>query len=570
MRPCISAWPHLFIAGKMSVMRKIFLLITLVLLVQACQKQVMKPAQGKSTFQFRGLTIDTVTTGPYYGVSLQPAIGVRFSAPVSRSSALQNLQLRSVPGTIISSQQTYARGDSEVILQPSSALIPITGYNIYLGSDLVSRAGDTISNSLQTTEFITTIDTSDKYPRISDSSLLTLVEQQTFRYFYDFGHPVSGMARERSTSGDIVTTGGSGFGVMALLVGIQRNFISRAEGMARITEIVSFLTNDAHRYHGAFPHWMNGTTGATIPFSTQDDGADLVETSYMMEGLLCARQFFNSATDAGEISLRNSINGLWNAVDWSWFRQGNQNTLYWHWSPDFGWASNQQVNGWNEALITYVLAASANNDSIPRAVYDNGWAKNGAIRNGNTYYGVTLPLGTALGGPLFFTHYSFLGMNPLGLSDAYANYWTQDTAHAQINYRYCVANPGHYNGYGPDCWGLTASDDNFSGYSAHSPTNDLGVISPTAAVSSLPYTPIQSMNAIRFFYYKLGDKIWSSYGFTDAFNLTQIWFDNQYLAIDEGPEIVMIENYRSGLLWNLFMSCPEVQRGLKQLGFQAP
>jgi len=357
---------------------------------------------------------------------------------------------------------------------------------------------------------------------------------------------------------------------MAILVGIQRNFITRTEGMARISEMVSFLSDSAKRYHGAFPHWMSGSSGATIPFSTQDDGADLVETSYLMEGLLCARQYFNSATDSGEIHLRTAINALWNGVDWNWFRQGNQNTLFWHWSPDFGWSSNQQINGWNEALITYVLAASASTDSIPKAVYDQGWARNGGIRNGNNYYGVQLPLGPDLGGPLFFAHYSFLGLDPLGLSDAYANYWDQDTAHAQINYRYCVANPAHYNGYGPACWGLTASDDNFTGYSAHSPTNDLGVITPTAAISSLPYTPVESMNALRFFYYKLGNKIWGSYGFVDAFNLTQIWFDNQFLAIDQGPEIVMIENYRSQLLWNLLMSCPEVQRGLKQLGFQEP
>ncbi len=234
------------------------------------------------------------------------------------------------------------------------------------------------------------------------------------------------------------------------------------------------------------------------------------------------------------------------------------------------WSTNQQINGWNEAMITYVLAASANSDSIPKAVYDNGWAANGGIRNGTAYYGITLPLGPHYGGPLFFAHYSFLGINPNGLSDAYANYWTQDTAHAKINYDYCVANPQKYNGYSPQCWGLTASDDNISGYSAHSPTDDLGIISPTAAISSLPYTPTQSMNALRFFYYTLGDKIWGQYGFVDAFNLSNIWFDADFLAIDQGPEIVMIENYRSGLLWNLFMSCPEVKRGMTNLGFQSP
>jgi len=415
------------------------------------------------------------------------------------------------------------------------------------------------------------IDTSDpdKFPRISDSALLTLVQEQTFTYFWDFGHPVSGLARERATSGDVVTIGGSGFGVMAILAGIQRNFITRPQGLARIQTMVNFLSTRVQRYHGAFPHWLNGATGATVPFSTQDDGADLVETAYLVQGLLAARQFFNSGADPAEATVRDSINSIWKGVDWSWFRQNGQNTLFWHWSPNYNWSTNQPINGWNEALIVYVLAASAPVDSIPRTVYDNGWAGNGAIRNGNSYFGVQLPLGPAGGGPLFFAHYSFLGINPNGLSDAYANYWTQDTAHAKINYNYCVKNPSAYKGYSSECWGLTASDEQ-NGYSAHSPANDNGVIAPTAAISSLPYTPAESMNALRFFYYKLGDKIWGRYGFTDAFNLTTGWYDSDFLAIDQGPEIVMIENYRSGLLWDLLMSCPEIKTGMKRLGFSSP
>ncbi|HEY4155487.1 MAG TPA: glucoamylase family protein, partial [Puia sp.] len=410
----------------------------------------------------------------------------------------------------------------------------------------------------------------NKFPPVTDSALLTLVEQQTFKYFYDFGHPVSGLARERNSSGDVVTTGGSGFGIMSLLVGIQRNFISRASGLARLRLIVDFLSTKAQRYHGAFPHWMNGATGETVPFSPQDDGADLVETSYMLQGLLCARQYFNNTSDPDETALRDSINSIWQGVDWQWFRQNGQDVLYWHWSPDMGWAINMKISGWDEALIVYALAASAPAGAISKTVYDNGWAQNGTMRNGNSYYGITLPLGPPLGGPLFFAHYSFLGINPAGLSDAYANYWTQNTAHAQINYKYCVANPMGYYGYSNLCWGLTASDDNISGYSAHSPTNDLGIISPTAAISSLPYTPTESMNALKFFYYTLGDKLWGEYGFVDAFSLSDPWFADSYLAIDQGPEIVMIENYRSGLLWNLFMSCPEIKTGMKALGFQSP
>jgi hypothetical protein len=230
---------------------------------------------------------------------------------------------------------------------------------------------------------------------------------------------------------------------------------------------------------------------------------------------------------------------------------------------------NMKITGWNECLLAYILAASSENYAIGKTVYDNGWAKNGAIKNGKSYYGITLPLGENLGGPLFFAHYSFLGINPSDLSDAYANYWLQNTAHAQINYNYCVSNPLKYNGYSESCWGLTASDIQ-NGYTASSPANDVGVIAPTAAISSLPYTPQQSMNALKFFYYKLGDKIWGQYGFKDAFSLHNIWFADSYLAIDQAPQIVMIENYRSGLLWNLLMSCPEIKTGMKNLGFQSP
>jgi hypothetical protein len=313
---------------------------------------------------------------------------------------------------------------------------------------------------------------------------------------------------------------------------------------------------------------MSGSTGAVVPFGQNDDGADLVETSYMIMGLLCARQFFNGA-DAAETNLRADINLLWNGVEWDWFRQNGKKVLYWNWSPNSGFAVNVPIQGWNETLITYVLAASSPTHPIPKPVYDSGFARNGAMVNNNSYYGYQLPLGPPSGGPLFFEHYSFLGINPNGLSDAYANYVVQTRNHSLINYSYCVANPKHWFGYSDSCWGLTASDIP-NGYTASSPTNDVSVIAPTAAISSLPYTPTESMKALKFFYYVLGDKLWGQYGFKDAFSLQNLWFANSYLAIDQGPIVVMIENYRSGLLWNLFTSCPEVKTGMLSLGFTAP
>ena len=407
---------------------------------------------------------------------------------------------------------------------------------------------------------------------LSDTALLTLVQKQTFRYFWDFAHPVSGMARERSNPAfgygdEVVTTGGSGFGVMAVIVATERGWITRDSAARHLLKMVRFLIK-ADAFHGAFPHWLNGATGKVIPFSRKDDGADLVETSYLFQGLLCARQYFNR-DDATESELRSRINSMWEDIEWNWFTRGGQEVLYWHWSPNNGWSMNFPVRGYNECLIMYVLAASAERYPVTAAVYHNGWARSDFFKNGKVFYGFKLPLGFDYGGPLFFSHYSFLGLDPTNLSDRYANYWEQNTNHTLINRAYCIDNPKKFKGYGENCWGLTASD-NFEGYNAHAPNNDLGVITPSAALGSFPYTPEYSMKALKHFYFDLGSKIWGEYGFVDAFSETKNWYAGNYLAIDQGPIIVMIENYRSGLLWKLFMSCPEIHKGLKKLDFNSP
>lgn len=501
-----------------------------------------------------------------FDVKRTPAIQLFFNGKIDKSTAASAISLVGGSGTA-PVNASYTNGDSALLIQPSSPLEGMTKYIFTLSNTLKAITGAMLSSGT-TFGFITSIDSSRKFPTITDDSLLTLVQKQTFKYFWDFGHPVSGLARERNTSGDVVTSGGSGFGIMALVVGINRSFITRAGGLSRMKTIVDFLKNKAQTFHGAYPHWLNGSTGAVVPFSNLDNGADLVETSYLMQSLLTARQYFNG-NNADEATLRSDINDIWNAVEWDWFRKGGQNVLYWHWSPTNNWAINMQIKGWNEALITYVMAASSPTHSIPKIVYDEGWASNGSIRNGKSFYNTNLPLGPDYGGPLFFSHYSFLGINPNGLNDAYANYFEQNKSHAEINNKYCIANPGHYFGYSDSAWGLTASDIQ-NGYTASSPTNDVGVIAPTAALSSFPYTPVESMKALKFFYYVLGDKIWKDYGFVDAFSLKDVWFADSFLAIDQGPIIVMIENYRSGLLWDLFMSCPEVKSGMKALGFQSP
>lgn len=414
-----------------------------------------------------------------------------------------------------------------------------------------------------------------------DEKIFTDVQRTTFQYFWDGAEPNSGLARERFHMDNVypqndkmvITSGGGGFGVMAILVGIERGFITRKQGVERMERIINFLET-ADRFHGAWPHWWNGETGKVKPFSKKDDGGDLVETSFLLQGLLCVRQYFKDGSEK-EKSLAARIDKLWKDVEFDWYRNNNKNVLYWHWSPNFGWEMNFPVTGYNECMIMYVLGASSPTHGVPAEVYHEGWAKSGKIKDTSTAYGHTLTLShngaPKYGGPLFWSHYSFLGLDPRGLKDRYADYWEHNKAHTLINHDWCVDNPLKYKGYGPDSWGLTASYS-VRFYSGHAPgeKNDKGVISPTAALSSMPYTPEQSMKALRNWYTNKKDSIYGPYGFYDAFSDHHNWYPKKYLAIDQGPIVVMMENYRSGLLWNLFMSCPEIQQGLKKLGFQSP
>lgn len=410
----------------------------------------------------------------------------------------------------------------------------------------------------------------------SEDDFLSYIQRHHLNYMWDGAEPTSGLAPERihidgvypQDDHDVVTTGGSGFGIAGLIVGIDRGFIPRREGVERFHRMVDYLAR-ADRFHGAWPHWMHGPTGKVKPFGQKDNGGDLVETAFLVEGLLCARQYFRDGNER-ERDLAAKIDTLWRGVDWDWYRNG-QEVLYWHWSPDYGWEMNFPLQGYNECFITYILAASSPTHPIPASAYHKGWARNGAIVSEARPYGIPLYLrhngAEEFGGPLFWSHYSYIGLDPRGLTDEYADYFLVDRNQTLVNYTYCVKNPKHFKGYGPDCWGLTASYS-LKGYDAHMPViNDHGVIAPTAALSSYPYTPEESGAALKNFYYNLGDSLWGQYGFYDAFSLQDNWFPKRYLAIDQLPIAPMIENYRTGLLWKLFMSCPEVQEGLKKLGF---
>ncbi|GAA0881088.1 hypothetical protein GCM10009119_40580 [Algoriphagus jejuensis] len=503
---------------------------------------------------------ESLANGRIQNVSLPFEARVAFNFPLNPGTIQAALQLAGPTTPAL----TFELIENQKVLQIRSAtpLTDLSRYSLSIAKTLSGANGESFSGWQQ--EFYTAIDSNPKFALISDEELLTKVQEQTFRYFWDFAHPASGMARERNTSGNTVTTGGSGFGLMALIVGVERGFITRTQAVERWVQIIGFLEN-ADRFHGAWPHWLNGETGATIPFSAKDNGGDLVETALIVQGLLAVQAYLNPDNSV-EKTLIDQIITLWHEVEWDWYTKNDSGGLFWHWSPNYAWEMNLPVSGYNEALIVYVLAASSPTHPIDKTTYAQGWARNGAIRNGNSFYGQTLPLGVDYGGPLFFAHYSFLGLDPRKLQDQYANYWEQNVQHSRINQAHAIANPRSFVAYSDNNWGFTASD-NSNGYNAHSPTNDLGVITPTAALSSFPYTPGESMKALKFFYYSLGERVWGEHGFYDAFNITESWYADSYLAIDQGPIVIMIENHRTGLLWNLFMKNPEIKAGLDNLGF---
>ena len=418
----------------------------------------------------------------------------------------------------------------------------------------------------------------------SDDELLTMVQEACFRYYWEGAHPVSGMALE-IIPGDknLVAVGGTGFGIMALLVGADRGFITRDQCAQRILKILRFLKT-ADRFHGAWSHFLDGRTGRAIPyFGTYDDGGDLVETSFLVQGLLAARGYF-SGPGSSEAEIRSTVTQLWQGVEWDWYRQTPDSAyLYWHWSPDYGWKINHPLIGWNETLMAYLLAIASPTHPVPSSLYYSGWASQSAeavdyrqrwsrttagdhFTNGNSYYGITLDVGEGRGAGLFFTQFSFLGFDPRGIRDRYVNYFENNRKQALINRAYCIENPLHRVGFGENAWGISAGIN--SGGGIPEPAGENGTLCCSAALGAFPYTPAESMAALKHFYRDLGAKTWGIYGFFDGFNQTQDWYEPVWMALNQAQIVVMIENYRTGLVWKSFMKNPEIAPALSAMGFR--
>ncbi len=408
-------------------------------------------------------------------------------------------------------------------------------------------------------------------PPASDENLLDMVQKYTTLYFKELAHPVTGMARERSNdvNGDVIVTGGTGFGIMALIAGADRDYLSETEVMEIIGKMVTFLEK-SERFHGAWAHRYDAESGKVFSFNQYDDGGDLVETSFLVAGLLTARQWLNE--NGRNTALAARCDRLWNSVEWSWYTNRGSISLYRHWSKNYGWKMDQRIKGFDEALITYILAASSKKYPVSRGLYENSYKFSEYYENYDLYYDLPIFLGMPYGGPLLVAHHSFLGLNP-GLKDEKVDYFERNRNHALIHYKYAVDNPKGHRGLGRNLWGFTSSDDPVAGHSDHIPMTDAenGTVAPSAGVSSIVYTPEESVELIRHLYYDLGEELFGRYGFYDSYNPSMCEGQRvvrSYLAVNQGPQAVMIENYRSGLIWDYFMSCPEIKSGLKKLRFK--
>lgn len=419
---------------------------------------------------------------------------------------------------------------------------------------------------------------------MTDDELLNMVQQAQFNYYWDGASKNAGMAIEiKPGDQNQIALGSSGFGLMALVVGIDRGFVTREEGVDRMLKIVRFLKK-ADRFHGVWPHFIDDRTGKAMPyFGKYDDGGDLIETAFVAQGFFAARQYFDRDTPK-EKELRDTMTQLYNEIEWDWYRKTpDSDFLYWHWSPNHEFHISHPLIGWNEAAIAYLMGIASPTHPIPASLWHSGWAgtsptavkyrrnwsrttKGDHFVNGNTYYGHRLDVGEGNGAELFFAQFSFLGFDPRGIRDKYTNYFKNNRNLALISQAYAIDNPEGHVGYGADAWGQSAGVHTGGGRAR--PADDNGTLTVHASLGMMPFVPEESMKALRHYYRDLGDRTWSTYGFVDGFNQDENWHEEAYMALNQAQTVIMIENHRTGLIWKLFMSNPEIAPALKAIGFE--
>ena len=404
-------------------------------------------------------------------------------------------------------------------------------------------------------------------PFANDDQFLEYVQQTTFDYFWYLANPDNGLVPDRSTTSSPCSIAAVGFGLTAIGIGIDHGWISRTQGVARVlTTLNTFLngpqgtsTSGTIGYRGWFYHFLDMNTAVRSPSSELSS----IDTALLLAGILYVKQYFDGA-NPDETAIRTMADTIFSRVDWNWMAQGT-NVVSMGWFPPGSFIANNWV-GYNEAMILYLLGLGAATNPLPASAW-NRWTSGytWATNYGQAY----VPFA-----PLFGHQYSHGWVDFRHVADAYMNShdstYFQNSRRATLAQRaYCIANPLNRVGYGSNVWGLTACDGP-TGYAARGappPENDDGTIAPTAAGGSIAFAPEFSVPALRQFYTQYRLRIWTAYGFRDAFNLGAQWYAADELGIDQGPIVIMIENHRTQRVWRLFMRNEEIRRGLQRAGF---
>lgn len=392
-------------------------------------------------------------------------------------------------------------------------------------------------------------------------------QQKVVNYFFTGANEQTGMALNSSSNKTILTTGATGFGIMNLIIGVERGWINREEAARQIVKITRFLKR-ADRFAGAWAHWYK-PDGRMVPFGSQMQAGEIVETAFMMGGLLTASEYFTGGSD-DEKEIRKATEEFWNSIEWNHFVKDGM--LYWIWHQDKN-SYELPLVGWNETLLVYILAMAAPDaHKVSPDIYKNCWQGYNFANLTRKTYGYSLPLGTDdNGGPLFLSQYSFLGLDPRYMQDQYAFYWTQNVSHTLINRHYCVYEAPKEYRYSEYDWGLTACEGcgEHPDYMSRDPKNDDGIIAPTAALSAFPYTPFYSTQVLLNLKNNYSD-LNGKYGFGVSYCPADKSVGKNYLAMEHAPIAIMMENYRSGLIWKLLMQNEHVQKGLQLAGIAQP
>jgi hypothetical protein len=402
----------------------------------------------------------------------------------------------------------------------------------------------------------------------NSNAFLDYLQQANFDYFWYAANPANGLVPDRSTSGSACSIAAVGFGLTAIGIGIDHGWISRTQGVTRVMATLNTFLNGPQGpgtsgiigYNGWFYHFLDMNTALRSPGSELSS----IDTALLLSGILYCKQYFNG-TNSNETSIRMMSDSIFNRVNWTWMAQGSQKVAM-GWQPTTGFSGFGNWIGYDEGMILYLLGMGTATNPLPASAWSY-WTS-GYIWA--TYYGqsfVPFP-------PLFGHEYSHCWIDFRHTADAYMNsqsstYFENSRRAALAQQSYCIANPLGWVGYDSNVWGLTASDGP-SGYTARGAPpalNDDGTIAPTAAGGAMAFAPDISLPTLQYLYTNGKNALWTAYGFIDAFNQSVSWYDNAELGIDQGPIVIMIENYRTQRPWRLFMQNAEIQRGLQQAGF---